>query len=155
MTTVTQDFIAAEVALVEQLVDTPARAAWGRDLSCIFDCTEDLEEVPEDSEEAIVQSVSRRLITERGTLLDDLEYGFNIAGFLNLGMTTEDIIRLEAGVRGECLKDDRVGAVDVVVLIEGVTASITVTLTPLDFDLFPPSFTFTIDSTTNILELIA
>ena len=62
---------------------------------------------------AVAQAIARRLITTRGTLFYDPEYGFNLRDFLN--ETVEEgqtIFQIESGIETECLKDERVESAD-------------------------------------------
>lgn len=63
------------------------------------------------------QAIGRRLQTPRGVLVDDPNYGFYLAGYLNDDLSTSDIGKIQSGIEAECLKDART-----------LTAAATVTL---------------------------
>ena len=50
----------------------------------------------------------RRLVTPRGRLLDDPNYGFYVPGYLNDDLDTTGLAQIRAGVEAECAKDERV-----------------------------------------------
>ncbi len=100
----------------------------GRDLSCVEDCTPDFVEVT--GRLCLAQAVARRLSTDRGRLIDDENYGYNLARYLNDDFGPGDIPAIQAGARAECLKDERVrdAAVSIVVSAAGVmTATVLLT----------------------------
>ena len=59
---------------------------------------------------AVAQAISRRLVTTRGTLFYDPEYGFNVRDFLNESIDAQALFQMQSGIEGECLKDERVEA---------------------------------------------
>jgi hypothetical protein len=56
----------------------------------------------------LVQALARRLITARGTLIDDPNYGFDLNQFLNDDLDAADVARIGSGIDAEFLKDERV-----------------------------------------------
>lgn len=56
----------------------------------------------------IGEAVARRLVTPRGGLIYDLNYGFNLRDFLNASLSTAQLRGLEGSVEIECGKDERV-----------------------------------------------
>ena len=64
------------------------------------------------------QALARRLTTPRGSLLDDLSYGYDLRSRLNDSLSTADLAALGAVVKRELEGDERVE-----------TASVAVTLT--------------------------
>ena len=65
------------------------------------------------------EALYRRLITPRGQLLDDPDYGLGIVQLLNKPMTTREIASLPARIQAECLKDERVASVTATVTRTG------------------------------------
>lgn len=107
--TIVHDTIAAELALLTREVQTPTEPfGYGVDLSCVEELDENLAEVDPNSKLAIGQALVRRLITPRGRLDDDGNYGEDIRSYCNRGVTLADLRDIGARVQGECLKDDRV-----------------------------------------------
>jgi hypothetical protein len=111
------DHIADELALLGPPLDRvpPDRNGYGVDLSCIVDLTPALDEVAPDSPNAVAEAVIRRPITPRGGVIDDLAYGYDLRAYCNRGVTLEQISRLQAQVRSEALKDERVASATVAI----------------------------------------
>lgn len=139
--------IVRELATLTRVVDPPTGdLLYGRDLSCVTDLEPTLEEIDQASPRAIVQAVIRRFITPRGTLLDDPDYGLDVRGYCNRGVTQRDLRALSGALRGEAQKDDRVARADVSVTATNATLSIQVFITPADPALQDFSFTFSVTS---------
>jgi hypothetical protein len=102
--------IAAEMAtLTERVADVPAAPlGYGTDLSCVTDITADAAEVDPFSRQAVAEAVTRRLITPRGGVIDDPDYGFDVRAFCNRGTTPAGLRAIADQCRTEALKDDRV-----------------------------------------------
>ncbi len=83
----------------------------GSDFSCLFDSPPDMAEVT--GRTCLIQAVARRIITPRGTLIDDPNYGFDLTQYVNDDIDGADLIRIQDGVRAECLKDERVSDAEV------------------------------------------
>lgn len=116
---IVQDQIAAYTAALTRNVAAPTGdLGYGSDLSCRDDVTADMAELPGDSPEAIAQANYRRLITPRGSLPDDPDYGLDIQGYLSVGMTAKEIAEIPGEIQLELAKDDR-----------NVESSLAVTLT--------------------------
>ena len=64
---------------------------------------------------AFAQSLARRLITKRGTLIDDPNYGIDVRDWLNLETTPKNARLLSAQAASELRKDDRVVSATVTV----------------------------------------
>lgn len=102
----------ADAQTLDKTALTPTGAlGYGRDLDCIYDVTPDLQEVDPFSETAVGQALIRRLITPRGGLIDDPDYGFDLRGLCNRGLTVAQLQQLQSQVQNECTKDDRVSSV--------------------------------------------
>lgn len=56
----------------------------------------------------LAQALVRRLITPRGTLIDDANYGYDIRDFLGDDLSPADVGRIGSGVDQELIKDERV-----------------------------------------------
>lgn len=83
----------------------------GWDLSCVNDLDASMTEVGGNL--ILAQSCARRLITPRGTLVDDANYGYDIAQFLGADLSPADVGKIGSNVTAELLKDDRVQSVGV------------------------------------------
>lgn len=103
----------------------------GTDLSCLDDLPEDCHVVS--GRRCFIEAIYRRLITPRGRLLDDPNYGEDVAAWLNDDMSPADIGALQSAVQAECLKDERcLSAVTAAALdIEGVL-TLNIALTDAD-----------------------
>ncbi len=108
------------------------------DLGIDISCTDDLDPAftQVSGTFALAQALSRRLITPRGGLFYDPEYGLDLRAYLNAGITDGDgfAYRLAAQIEGECLKDERVGSVDAQVTFSSVTEKLTVSLSGVASD---------------------
>jgi hypothetical protein len=108
------------------------------DLGIDISCTDDLDPAftPVTGTKALAQAMARRLITPRGSLFYDLEYGFDLRAYLNAGITQGDgfAFRLGAQIEAECLKDERVGTVDAQLSYDPVTEKLTVLLSGVASD---------------------
>lgn len=62
----------------------------------------------------VAEACARRLITPRGSLIGDPEYGFDLREFLGARITNVTRARIIAGVEAECRKDERVDSARVV-----------------------------------------
>jgi phage baseplate assembly protein W len=87
----------------------------GHDLSCINDLSPDMAETS--GRLVLAQGIARRLSTPRARLLDDPNYGFDLTQYVNDDLTKADIGRIQAGAQAECLKDERVLAAVVTIIV--------------------------------------
>ncbi len=58
--------------------------------------------------QGLAEAIARRLVTTRGTLIDDPDYGFDVRDFVNDDIDARGLALIGAGVEAECLKDERV-----------------------------------------------
>jgi len=125
---VVSDAIDAQIELLPEAPRAaPLELAWGTDLWCVLDVTESLREVDPTRPVAVGQRIARRLITPRGGLVDDANYGLDLRGYVNRAVTPNSLLQLSAQVRAEALKDDAV--IDATVELTFDTRSMTVDLT--------------------------
>lgn len=113
---------------------------WGADLSCVTDCDSQFSELTiADGALIVAQSVTRRLITPRGSLLDDADFGFDLRGYCNRGVTQQDLRTLQTRVTAEVLKDERVASavIDVTISNNGGGITVRAQITPADPALQP------------------
>lgn len=159
--TVVDDQIAAQTAELTRLVADPvAPFGYGVDWSCGVELDPNLAEVDPFSTRAIGEALLRRSITPHGSLEDDPDYGEDIRGAENRGVTVQDLTALSSRLRNEYQKDDRVESVVVVVSTAAAILStrrlnISVRVTPRDPR--TPDFSMTLACTGGdvILEAIA
>lgn len=85
----------------------PADSDFGSDLACVDDITADAAELDGDNPRIVAESDARRLQTDRGSLIDDPDYGWNLEQLIQRPMTPAEIATIPGQVRGELLKDDR------------------------------------------------
>lgn len=93
---------------------------YGSDLWCENDIDETASELPSTNPLLVAQANYRRLSTERGTLIDDPDYGFDLLGLVHHGVTQDFLASIPGQVRNELLKDDRNETVEV--QVSNVTA---------------------------------
>jgi len=77
---------------------------FGVDFSALPDLSFGLKTVLSNLQEALF----RRLITPRGALVHQSDYGFDVRQYINEGLSLEVIYELETLVSYECEKDERV-----------------------------------------------
>lgn len=129
--------ISAEVAALTPVVSTPVDPlGYGSDLLCVDDLAEDMAEIDgttADGARAILgQDLYHRLITARGTLPDDRDYGLGIHQYLNAPTDISDLHALAGRIRLELEKDDRVDDIAATVNFDGGSLSVRVQVTPAD-----------------------
>lgn len=147
----------ADLLTMERVEDVPTPPlAYGRDLSCVTDCTADFAEVDPNSPLGIAQAVLRRWITPRGGLIDDADYGCNVRGNLNRGTTRQELLSLETRCINEAMKDERVATIDVAVTMNAQLTEITIrgAITPADADVRPFQFVFAVTSADALIQTI-
>lgn len=80
---------------------------YGSDLSCLDDLEEECRAIA-DPRLIIAQALVRRWSTPRGMLLDDPDYGTDLAEFMHDEVDDLSLARMRAEARAEALKDERV-----------------------------------------------
>jgi phage baseplate assembly protein W len=80
---------------------------YGSDLSCLDDFDEEVR-ATSDPRTLIAQALIRRWMTPRGMLLDDPDYGTDLAEFMHDEVDELSLARMRAEARAEALKDERV-----------------------------------------------
>lgn len=93
----------------------------GIDIHCVDDIDPNFALVS--GQKVLAQALARRLITPRGTLLEDPEYGFDLRAFLN---DTHSAFRVESGIESELLKDERVDDVSATTTYDELSGRLTV-----------------------------
>lgn len=153
--TIVDDFIAAEIAALSAEVAKPVEPfGYGRDLSCVTDVDEYLNEVDPFSLRALGEALARRLTTPHGTLFDDPDYGLDLRAALNRGTTPEALRALEAAIRNEAAKDDRVSEASASVSVSGTRMEVRLQVAPVESsEAF--SLTFAIENGEVTLEAFA
>jgi hypothetical protein len=128
---------------------------WGSDLSCVTDCDSKFSELPANSPLIIAQAIVRRFLTPRGALLDDNDYGLDLRGYCNRGVTQQDLRTLQSRCVAEAQKDERVQSITIDVEMTGSNSlSVRAQLTPVDPRTAQFRFVIAVDSETALLELI-
>lgn len=107
-----------DLAYVAQLSATapaavPLETDYGSDLSCVTDIAAMATELSGDDPRIVAESDARRLQTDRGTLIDNPNYGWNLQDLVQKPLTASDIATIPGQVKGELLKDDRHETLDV------------------------------------------
>jgi hypothetical protein len=145
-----------QIAAGGRAADVPeAPLYWGTDLSCVTDCDAVFSELQPGSPLIIAQAGVRRLITPRGAVLDDSDFGFDTRSYCNRGVTQQDLRTLQTRCAAELLKDERTAQADVEVTLEAARElTIKAQLTPADPALTPFAFVVAVSDETVLLELI-
>ena len=97
---------------------------YGTDLSCVTDLDPSGAEVS--GRLLLGQAIARRLITPRGRLIDDANYGFDLRQFIDDDLGPADIARIQSGIQTECQKDERVLSAIATVVYSAGTLLVTV-----------------------------
>lgn len=131
-------YLASELAALPS-VPAPVlgQLGYGRDLSCVSDCSDDFAEIDGSTPLIIMQALARRFQTPRGKLLSDSDYGLDLRGKVNRGTTVSDLRALQTQAIGECMKDDRVERVTLELSYAADTLSMRALVTPRDPRLEP------------------
>lgn len=135
---IVQALIDADVAALERVADAPsAPFGFGADIECVDDVHEDVREIDPTTaagaRKALGQDLYHRLITERGTIEDDRDYGLGIHRLLNKAVTQADLSELAGRIRLELEKDDRVDTLTVrLAFTASGTVSISIRVTAED-----------------------
>ncbi len=98
----------------------------GHDLSCVSDL--DLTGAVVSGRRLLLEACARRLITDRGTLIDDPNYGYNLTAWVNADIGPGDIDSIQSGINAECLKDERVIACSSTVAVASSIMSVSIAL---------------------------
>jgi phage baseplate assembly protein W len=119
------------------LVATPAPPAppvvdtygLGVDLDCLTDITPGLALAA--GTDNLMKALARRLITPRGGLFYDPDYGLDLREYLHAGVTAAQIATLSGSVEAEVEKDPRVQSADASVSFVGATMMVRVVVNPI------------------------
>jgi phage baseplate assembly protein W len=98
----------------------------------------------------LAQALVRRLITPRGHLIDDLNYGYDLHRFLGDDLSAAAIAQIQSDIQQELLKDERVVSVTPIVTYSPVTQILTVVVTVVGAG-GPFQFTLAVGSVTPTL----
>lgn len=92
-------------------------ADYGTDLFGV----DDLDELGRDVTgiDVLRQAIARRLMTPRGWLLDDPNYGLDLRQYLSDSIDAAKLMQLQSAVRAELLKDQRILTCNVVATMSG------------------------------------
>jgi hypothetical protein len=93
--------------------------ALGTDLSGVSDLTATMAE--SSGRQCFGEALARRLITPRGGLIDDDNYGYDLTSFANDDIGQGDVQQIQSNVEAEFLKDERVIAAAVTVQFVGAS----------------------------------
>lgn len=80
--------------------------ALGTDLAGTYDLTPQMSESA--GRQCLAENLVRRMINERGDLIDDPDYGFGLLTLLNADLSQADMPRIQSGIVHEWTKDERV-----------------------------------------------
>jgi hypothetical protein len=93
--------------------------ALGSDLAGVNDLTPTMQECQ--GRVCLAQNLGRRLITPRGALIYDVNYGYDLNQWINADVSQADISQIQGYVRQEMLKDQRVISANVSAQYVGVS----------------------------------
>lgn len=82
---------------------TPVNIGLGTDVSCVEDVDAEMSSVV--GRDALAQALARRLGTPKGGLWYDLLYGYDLRQLIG---TSKSDAEIKAGIKGQCLQDERV-----------------------------------------------
>lgn len=85
---------------------SPNQLGFGLDLSCVQDL--DPHMTVTQGNRLVAEAIARRLLTPKGGLIDDPNYGFDLVGAINSDISQADLGRIAAGINQEAQKDQRV-----------------------------------------------
>ena len=108
---VVRDFIAAELATFTKIASTPTTTNYGIDLVCVSDLDPKLAETRDDTIESLAQDLFHRVTTERGTIIDDPDFGEDVLSYASRAIEPKDYASIAGRLASECRKDDRVSRV--------------------------------------------
>lgn len=144
------------LATIERVVDSPTGdLGYGTDIAWTLDMLEPMDDVDPTSTDAIAQAVVRRLDCPRGRLADDPDYGIDLVGRLNRGVTPAETNTLAGAIRNEIEKDDRILSATVVVVPTLSTLSVRIRIVPARADRGPFSLTFAVTTASLLLQEIS
>ena len=105
------DAIDAELASLTPVTPRTGALGFGTDLACVTDLSASLDEVDPLSPVGIGEAALRRLMTPRGGLLDDPDYGIDVRSFCSRGVAVDELRDLAGTIKLELVKDDRIETV--------------------------------------------
>lgn len=123
---------------------------FGTDIACDADLSDVFAVVS--GRRCLIEAVMHRLATERGSLIDDPSYGFDVRAWVNETMTPSRRFALEAGVANEASRDERVFSAQASVTFTDATSKLSIKLALVDAQ-GPFDFVLAVDSLT--VELLA
>jgi len=104
------------LASLTRVMDAPSEPfGYGTDVACATDIEVPVRDVDPSGTEAVSFALLRRIDCPRGQMPDDGDYGFDLRGMLNRGITQADLAQIGSRIRSEWAKDDRVSSAAVVV----------------------------------------
>lgn len=117
----------AELATIEREAPVPVPPlGYGRDLSCVTDCTDDYAEVDPLTRHALAESLFRSVTTPRGTVIDAPALGIDVRAWgTGAAIGPNTLITYSDQARGEMRKDDRVDDVTCVASFDFRTLTLT------------------------------
>lgn len=100
---------------------------FGSDLSCKDDLDPTMTEVT--GLNLVREAAYRRLVTRRGRLIDDLDYGLDVRDFLSSEVTPTALGQIPGQVDAELTKDERVASSTTAAAWDPVRRALTLTIT--------------------------
>lgn len=123
----------------------------GGDIDCILDVGKNL--AIASGLRNIGNAIARRLVTPRGGLFYDPNYGLDVRNFVNAGFTPQQLAQVQGDITAEVAKDERIENPVVTVLQNLATATMSITIT-CDLAEGPFAFIVNVNSlTVSLLEV--
>jgi phage baseplate assembly protein W len=101
----------------------------------------------------LAEAVFRRLITPRGRLIDDPEYGTDITAYLNDDVSPRTLAMLKSAIVAECAKEERIEGASVIITPPAMTA-IGAYIIEISLESAEGPFTLTISATNVTVALL-
>lgn len=100
---------------------------FGTDISCMPDL-DPMGSLKQGSY-VLAEAIARRLITQRGTLIDDPNYGTDVRGWVNdVASSGASLAQLKGAIERECRQDERVQSADAELYFDAPSSTLSVTL---------------------------
>jgi hypothetical protein len=126
---------------------------FGLDVSTYPDL--DLSFTPISGQRVLAEAVMRRLETDRGTLVYDLDYGIGIRSWLSRSVTSSQLEELRSQIELECMADERVAAADVKMTWQREANALTISIALTPADGVTPPFRLVLQVTAVTLDLLS
>lgn len=129
--------------------------AYGADVACGFDVDPLWTTRAPNDPLLLSDYATRRLITDRGTLVDDRDWGKSVYRYLNRALTDRERQSAAGELRQELIQDDRLRDVTVVFVPVGNAWGVSIRLWPKDPETAAPELTLALDGSGQVYEVLS